>query len=64
MAMGDSALQSHRREKIPWGRQGVSASITCPVGARVPWLPEQAGGVGVCAGVWKTWGWGADLVCR
>ena len=56
MAMGDSVLQSHQREKIPWGMQGVSASITCPVGAGIPWLPEQAGDVGVCAGMWKAWG--------
>lgn len=46
MAMGDSVLQSHLREKIPWGTQGVPASITCPVGAGLPWLPAQAGDVG------------------
>ena len=56
MAMGDSVLQSHRREKIPWGTQGVPASITCPVVAGIPWLPEQAGDVGGCAGLWKAWG--------
>jgi len=63
VAMGDSVLQSHQREKIPWGMQGVSASITCPVGAGIPWLPEQAGDGG-CVQACGRRGGVVDLVCR
>ena len=58
--MGDSVFQScGRKKKILWGKQGMSASVSCPVGAGVPPKPEQAGAVWVCAGVEKAhvWAW-------
>lgn len=56
--MGDSVFQScGRKKKILWGKQGMSASVPCPVGAGVPPKLEQAGAVWVCAGVEKVYVW-------
>lgn len=46
-------LQSCGRRKDFGGKQRVSASVSCPVGAGVPPKPAQVEAVRVCAGVEK-----------